>query len=503
MSRRRYIFEVVKGRQRGRRFDVVDDEVRVGRILASHQGWLRFSDRSVSRDQAVFRWDEALDRYVLTNSSDTNPTRVNGESVREKVLEDGDEICMGNVVLRVVSLDMPTPHVNAAPRAPLRRAGSSEAAPERAASGGPSQARGTPTNRPPAPETGSGAGKRLPRADLARLLGEIGLMLRAGVTIPRVLDGLSQRASTPAVRGLCQQLLAQVVRGHTLSAAMREQNRVFSPLHVETVAAGEKCGKLDTVLADLGAWEERDLSLTRAVASALTYPMTVLACGVLVVVVLGNRVLAALLPVFAQTGKPLPLLTQVVFGISALMQHPAGVLAASLGVVTLLWGAVQWRHTPRGRRVCDEMVLRLPVTGRLTRMLFVARFCSHLKLLYGGGIPLLSALSTSLAASGNTCLRERVAEVTARLREGERLADALTRCGEFPPLALGMIEVGEETRRLVDVLGRLAEIYDQEVYFTLEQAVKLLEPVVIVGMGLMVAVIVLATLLPLYQLVNV
>lgn len=405
MKRRRYVFEVVKGRQRGRQFDIVDDEVRVGRIMDSHRGWMRFSDRSVSRDQAILRWDETIDRFVVTNASNTNPTRVNGEAVSERVLEDGDEISMGDVVLRLVAIDVTASSVDATPRMPLRRAAppptSQKKAPARKLPTGASPTQSSPRGEGVARGAHPRAGGRLSRADKGRLLAEIGLMLRAGISLSRILDGMSQRASTPAARGLCQRLLEHIGGGLSLSAAMREQGGTFSRLHVEAVAAGERCGRLDQMLINLGAWEERDLSLTRAVTSALTYPMTVLACGVLLVLLLGNRVLSALTPVFAHTGKPLPVLTQAVFGISNLMQHPVSLLAMGLAMAAVIWGAVAWRRTPRGRHFYDTAILRAPVTGRLTRMLFVARFCNHLKLLYGGGVAPLPAIMTSLAVTDN------------------------------------------------------------------------------------------------------
>lgn len=336
---------------------------------------------------------------------------------------------------------------------------------------------------------------------MAQFFGQVGAMLEAGIPLARILGGLASKGGSPAVRALCERLLADVSRGTALWGAMHHCG-AFSRLHVQTVRAGEMSGRLSRVLADLALWEERDLSLTRAVAGSLTYPATVLALGVVVLSVLGTRVFATLGPILAATGKPLPLITRILFALSAAVGRPVSLFVLSLVTCAVAWTAVRWVRTEAGSRAWDRLALRLPLSGPLIRKLFVARFSNHLRLLHSSGLPLLESVETSGAAVSNSWLRRDVLGALSKLRSGVTLSECLEASGCFPRLAIGLLSVGEAAGRIDLTLASLARLYDQEAYDALDRLVKALEPLIILALGVFVSVIVLGTLLPLYQVIQ-
>ncbi|NDD28866.1 MAG: type II secretion system F family protein [Proteobacteria bacterium] len=340
------------------------------------------------------------------------------------------------------------------------------------------------------------------RAELAALFSNLGTMLAAGLPLARSLDALAQQGATPAIQQTCATLLTTVERGKSLSAAVQQNRLVFSTMHSRTIEAGERTGRLPQVLTQLGAWEDRDLALIRTVSGSLTYPLTVFVCGVALVAILGDRVFATLTPMLRASGKTLPLLTQALCSMSDLLRQPLALALLALGGGATVWMLLRWARTEQGRYKVDRGRANVPVFGALSRKLFIARFCHHLSLLYAAGIPMLSALETCLGMIDNTWLRGEAEGCMRRLRNGATLTQSLAETGLLPRLALGMVEVGEQTGKMDVMLDKMAEIYDQEVYLAIDTMIQVLEPALITGMGVVVAVLVIAVLLPLYQVVG-
>lgn len=466
----RLFLEFIAGAERGVRVPVFDPEILVGRGKggATTAPWIIVDDRTVSRHHVTLTWKENDGHYWLQNVSQTNLTQVNGMTVSHVRLRVGDTLRLGNVLFVV--------HAGDGSLVPPRTRRAMRATP------------------PPVK-------LRVSRIELAQVFNQVGTMIGVGICITRALGALAEKGSSPAMRQACSQLADSVQKGATLSEAMRAQGSTFSALHVCSVEAGEASGRLPEVLGELGNWEERDVALSRAFASGLTYPLAVLMCGIGLVFFLGHRVFATLLPVLTASGKPLPLLTQGLVTVTGWTQQPLAVLAglALAGVAgRLLW--VGW-NSRGGRMAWERLSLSLPVFGSLVKKLFVARFCNHMNLLYDSGIPLFQALETSTRLSRNQFVRQALVQANQGLVKGLSLADSLEETGQFPRMVIGMVRVGEDSGDLGLMLRKLSRMYDDEVYDTLDSMVKMLEPLVIAIMGVIVAIIMIATILPLYQLI--
>ena len=541
----RLVLEIVAGRDRGQVFEIVADHLDLGRGVhesAVREGrGIRLADSSVSRDHAALVWDAKLHQYRLVNRSTTNPACLNGKQVEQAFLEEGDDIWLGLVVLKVrfaPTLPEPEPRprvIKPIPRrAPDPEKGLALVETSRVpapfvtseptvfvtpSSRSRATARVAPRDEPPSDRVPPGRraserrghapdhGTRAPagqrplrpgRSDLAQLFGQLGMMLDVGIVITRALGNLATRGSTPAICQVSERLLGSVSLGKYLSQAMAECG-VFSRLHVHAVEAGEKSGRLPLILKELARWEERDLSLTRALSNSMIYPTTVLGAGILLVFVLGNRVFSALGPALTSSGKPLPLVTRMLFAASDVLQRPLMLFLVALALGAAVFALVSWIRTEKGRLAWDRHTLEVPLFGSVMRKIFVARFCNHLSLLHSAGIPLLLAMETCVAIVSNSGLRLSLQGATRRMRDGDPLSDCLAKTGQFPRLAIGLIAVGETTGNLDVVLKKATTIYDQEAYDALDAGAKMLEPLAISILGAMVSVIVLGTLLPLYS----
>lgn len=460
-ARPRWILEAVAGRDKGRAWPLEATDVSVGRHTGSRPAgaWVLVAEPSVSSHHAVLRWDDARGCYRLVHRSQTNPTLLNGRPVEDAWVGDGDTLQMGHLVVRLV-------------------AASATPAAEAAASPGP---------------------VRLRALDAAQMFGQLSVMLQAGLPMVRAMDALARQAGSGPV---ASQLLVQILRGASLSQAMQTMPGVFTPFHAQSVAAGEACGALPTVLQELAECEERNVSLVRTVTASLTYPLVVFACGLALVIFLGNRVFVSILPALTQSGQALPWLTRLVGGLAhALQSPPVLALLGILGLATALW-VRQALGTERGRWTLDRLLLRLPGFGVLVRKLFVVRFCRCLGLLYDGGIPLMAAVEGAAACATNRVLRAAVLQACDTVTQGATLAVALRTTGAFPEMLVGMVAVGEDAGQLGGILKKLADLFDVEVQESVRVLITLLEPLIIVSMGVAVAVIVVATLLPMYRVVG-
>jgi type II secretory pathway component PulF len=489
----RIVLEVVAGVLRGREFAISAPEVHVGRGKRRAEGtWLILDDSSVSRHHAVLRWDHERQNYRLRNMSESNRVQINGQRAEERVLQAGDTVIMGNAIMVVRAArramtqarkDLPTP-------------GGTTRAPEvRPTKGGTTRG---PEERRQAALNGA---IRLTASERGQVLGHLAFMLEAGVSVPRAISALAEKGGSEPIRNLCARLRLQLDRGRSLARILSEFPGAFTATHVATVEAGVKSGRLPQVLARLSRWEERDLALTRAVRGSLTYPLLVLALGILLAIYLGDRVFSSLVPTLIASGKTLPSVTRALMAATAALQNPFLIGGAGIAALALVRTLRLWTASPAGRLRLDRAWVAAPTVGPLFRKLFIARFCAHLQLMSESGIPLHGALEGAADAAGNRFLAQAVERARERVEGGEGIAESLERTEQFPLLLVQMIAVGESSGRLPAMLDRLSSFYDAEVYDTLAALTRLLEPVVIAIMGLVVGTIALATLLPIYQVI--
>ena len=339
---------------------------------------------------------------------------------------------------------------------------------------------------------------RITEQELLHFTQELSTLLGAGLPLDRSLSVMSNLVQSEEFRKTIRLVLEGVRAGKSLAASMAEHPDIFPKLYVNMIRAGETGGILEAVLRHLVEYLERSINLREDLKSALTYPVLLAMVAGLSLTVLFVYVIPKFSLIFKDINQALPWMTLLLINFSyALSRY--GWLALLLIVIGAVAGAFYIR-SPEGRLRWDRGRLRLWVLGDLLCKLEVARFTTTLAALLKGGVPLLEALGTVQGVVANRVLAQAIAQVQKRVREGKGMVGPLTESGVFPDLALHMIAVGEETGRLETMLVTVAEHYDQEVKRATKRLMSLLEPALILGMGLVVGVVVISMLMAIFSI---
>jgi general secretion pathway protein F len=333
----------------------------------------------------------------------------------------------------------------------------------------------------------------LPQKKILHFTQELATLLEAGLTLDRALQILSDLSDDEELRALMVRLREKVQSGATFSAALEEEKGTFSPLYLSMVKAGEAGGVMQTVLARVAEYLERSNELRESVRSALTYPLILLIVAGLSVILLLVFVVPQFSQMFEDMGQALPLPTQIVIAMGDLFRDYWWLLVA--GTLLLIAYIRASLKKPHIRRRWDRRLLGWPLIGDLLAKVETARFARTLATLLESGLPLLTALSLVKDGIGNSVIAEGVSDAAESLKQGRGLADPLMEQKVLPPLALQMIKVGEESGNLEPMLTKVADVFDQEVRASVKQMLTLLEPLLIVGLGLIVAGIIISILL--------
>jgi type IV pilus assembly protein PilC len=288
--------------------------------------------------------------------------------------------------------------------------------------------------------------------------------------------------------------------GATLSAAMKQYEKVFDPLYFNMVEAGETGGILDTILQRLSAYIEKNVKLKRAVKSALIYPVSVLLIAASVIVLLLWKVVPVFVTLFNGLGAELPLPTRIVIQLSHLVGSIFGLLAVVFFIGTAV-GLRLWYSTPQGRMAIDTVMLRLPLLGMLLRKIAVARFTRTLGTLISSGVPILEGLDITARTSGNAVIERAILQTRKAVEAGRSLVDPLKESEVFPGMVTQMIGVGEQTGAMDAMLQKIADFYEDEVDAAVKDLLTALEPIMIVFLGVVVGGIVISMYLPLFSLI--
>lgn len=334
--------------------------------------------------------------------------------------------------------------------------------------------------------------KRVTQDDVAVFTQELATLLKAGLPLDRCLEILISLSVNEPVRQLMEQLREDVRGGASLSKAMDERKGVFTRFYLNMIRAGEAGGALDVVLQRLTEFMERSKDLRDTVKSALIYPAILVGVSVLSVAILLVWVVPQFSQMFADSGKALPLPTQVVIAAGDAVRNYWWAMALVV-VVGYSWFSRQMRQ-PANRLRWDRWLLGLPLVGDLIGKLEVARFSRTLGTLVGNGVSLLAALSIVKETLSNTVMSQGLTEVATQLKEGKGLGKPLLETGLFPKLAVHLVMVGEETGKLQEMLIRVADIYDREVSTSVKRLLSLMEPVLILGLGLVIGGIIMSIL---------
>jgi type IV pilus assembly protein PilC len=345
-----------------------------------------------------------------------------------------------------------------------------------------------------------GLSGRIKLKEVAVFSRQFATMINSGLTLLRSLSILADQTSNKELARIVGEVRRDVERGIALSAALAKHPKAFSRLYVAMVRSGETGGSLDTVLLRLATTIEKQVELRRKVKSAMTYPIVV---GVIVVLIL-IAMLIFVVPMFkgmyADLDAKLPMPTMVLLAVSNGLKKffPLVIVGAGAGA----WSLTRYVKTPVGRRRWDAFKLRAPVFGQLAHKTALARFSRSLAALVRAGVPILDALEIVAETAGNTVVADAAADTQAAVKSGESLAKPLEAHPVFPPMVVQMIAVGEETGALDELLEKIADFYDSEVEATVDALTSLIEPLLIVVMGVAVGGMVIALYMPMFSIIG-
>lgn len=334
--------------------------------------------------------------------------------------------------------------------------------------------------------------------DLVIFSRQLSTLVAAGVPIVQGLNILEAQAENPVFKTVLAHVKTDIESGLSISDAMRKHPHAFPELYVSMIKAGELGGILDTILERLSAYLENAEALKEKVKSAMMYPLVISTIAGAVTVFLMVGVIPTFKEIFESFGAELPFPTRVLIGISDFMKHQfIFVIAIPIAIVV---GLKRFYATPVGRAKIDGIMLKLPVFGVLLKKVAIAKFTRTLGTLMKSGVPILQALETVAATAGNVVVEGVIRTTMDSIREGGRLTDPLKKSPVFPNMVVQMIGVGEETGSLDQMLTKIADFYDQEVDAAVKGLTSMMEPIIIVVMGVVIGGIVIAMFMPMMSL---
>jgi type II secretion system protein F len=344
-----------------------------------------------------------------------------------------------------------------------------------------------------------GGGSRVRQRDLLAFTQMLATLFEAGLPLDRALSIMEELAPSPRVRTIVTDLLHGVRSGSSLSEALAKHHpRPFSRLYINMVRAGEKGGVLEVSLRRLAEFLESRAAFNEAVVSALAYPLVITSVGAAAIVFLMTFVIPRFATIFNDLGQAIPLPTQILMTVSAALQSYWWVGATLVMAAVLAWR--MWTSTPQGRASCDLFVLRLPIAGALALKVETARFARTLGTMLKSGVPVLGAMAVVGDMMSNQAVGTAVGRVAEGVKRGTTIAAGMQEHTAFPALAIHMVRVGEETGRLEEMLLKVADTFETDVRTELRRVLGLLEPAIILGMGVLVAFIVVAMLLAIFSI---
>jgi general secretion pathway protein F len=323
-------------------------------------------------------------------------------------------------------------------------------------------------------------------------------LLVAGLPLVEALGVLVDQAEKKPIKALLADIREQIRGGKALSAILETYEKDFSPIYVHMVRAGEASGALDQILFRLAEFLEKQLALRNKVTNALLYPIIMLVIGSVILFFLITFVVPKITLVFAQQKQVLPWPTVALMSVSQFFANYWMVLVGLL--LGSLYMTRRFIRTGAGRMMADRLILKLPLIGDVARMVSISRLTSTLSTMLASGVQLLDAMDVSKRVMNNMVLEETVEAARQNIREGETIADPLKRSGEFPALVTHMIAVGEKSGEMEEMLRRVSQIYDSEVERVIARLTSLMEPIMILAMGAIVLFIVVAILLPIFEM---
>ena len=342
--------------------------------------------------------------------------------------------------------------------------------------------------------------KKVKKRAVAIFTRQLATMIDAGLPLVQSLEILSSQQDSPVFKGIIREIREDVEGGATFAGALKKHPVTFDDLYTNLVVAGEEGGILDAILNRLANYIEKAEALKKKVKSALVYPTTIVGVAIIVVIILMVFVIPVFETMFKSAGQTLPLPTLIVLAISKIVKKYVVILIP--GLILFIYLFRKYYQSEGGKAVIDRLILKLPVFGPLLQKIAVARFSRTLGTLVSSGVPILDGLIIVSKAAGNRTIETAIMNARASIREGETIAEPLGRSGHFPPMVIQMISVGESTGALDTMLSKIADFYEDEVDVAVGNLTSLLEPLLMMFLGVVIGGVVIAMYLPIFSMAS-
>lgn len=342
--------------------------------------------------------------------------------------------------------------------------------------------------------------KKVKQRSIAIFTRQLATMIDAGLPLVQSLEILSSQQEDKVFKEIIRGIREDVEAGSTFAGALKKHPITFNELYTNLVVAGEEGGILDTILNRLCTYIEKAESLKKKVKSALVYPATIVGVAVIVVMILMLLVIPVFETMFKSAGQSLPLPTLITLTVSKLIQKYIFIIIP--GLILCFYLFRKYYQTEKGKALFDMILLKLPVFGPLFQKIAVARFSRTLGTLVSSGVPILDGLNIVSKTSGNKTIEKAIQNARASIREGETISEPLGRSGNFPPMVIQMISVGESTGALDSMLSKIADFYEEEVDVAVGNLTSLLEPLLMVFLGLVIGGVVISMYLPIFNMAS-
>jgi type IV pilus assembly protein PilC len=345
------------------------------------------------------------------------------------------------------------------------------------------------------------AGSKVRGADLSTFTRQFATMINAGLPIMQCLQTLQEQTTKEKFRHIIAQISDAVQSGKTLADALSQHPKVFSPLYVHMVEAGELGGMLDAILMRLAVYLEKANALKRKIRGAMVYPALISLVAVGGTIFMLTTIVPTFAKLFREFGGTLPAPTRFVLAVSDLLQKN---IFFMIGFIGLVLTALRYIYRTRaGRYKIDKLLLKLPIFGNLLRKSSISRFSRTLGTLLASGVAILDSLVITAKTAGNTVVQEAVNSARERIAEGQTISEPLKESGVFPPMVTQMVAIGERTGQLDSMLNKVADFYDEQVDAAVAALTSVLEPIIVIFMGVIIGGILIAMYLPMFDLISV
>ena len=341
---------------------------------------------------------------------------------------------------------------------------------------------------------------KIPPKRISIFTRQFSVMLDAGLPLVQCLEILGGQEESKTFAAIINEVRSDVESGMSIADSMRKHPKAFDNLFTNMVAAGEAGGILDVILQRLSIYIEKAVKLNSQVKSALIYPVSIIVIAAGVVFIILWKVIPVFAQLFSGLGGEMPLLTRIVIGASNFVARYIILIVPAIAAGG--FAINKWHQTYRGRRILDGLLLKIPVIGMLLRKISVARFCRTLATLTASGVPILDGLEITAKTAGNAIIEDAIMAVRKAVEEGKTISEPLAETKVFPAMVVQMLNVGEQTGALDQMLSKIADFYEEEVDTAVAGLMKLIEPVMITVLGVVIGTIVAAMYLPLYSILS-